>query len=270
MRAHYSMGLTVLTAEGFGDRRIIHGFSTRGGGTSKPPFSSLNLAYHVGDDPQAVAKNRQLYFAALGLDLERSTWAEQVHGSRVAVVDHNDVGRGALSSDSALPATDAMVTNLPSVSLAIMTADCVPILAFDPVRGAIGAAHAGWRGTLAKLAVEMIRTLKDVYGTQPSDCQVVIGPAIGGCCFQVGPEVVEAFTKNWTEYDDLCFISHSTDGWYIDLALANSLILQGIGISGKNIFGGSNCTCCHPQEYFSYRSDQGRTGRMAAVIGLVE
>lgn len=269
MRAHVVNGLTIVSVEGFGDRRIVHGFSTRGGGTSKPPFSSLNLAYHVGDDPQAVLKNRQLFFAALGLDLARSTWAEQVHGARVAVIDRAEVGRGALSADSVVPATDALVTNIPGTALAIMTADCVPILIFDPVRGAIGAAHAGWRGTLAKLAVKAIWTLQEVYGTQPSDCQVVIGPAIGPCCFQVGPEVVEKFAKHWAG-DDLTFISRSAQGWYVDLARANSLILQGIGISDKNIFGGSHCTCCRSQQYFSYRRDQGRTGRMAAVIGLVE
>lgn len=249
--------------------KVVHAFSTREGGRSRPPFSALNMAFHVGDDPELVRANRKLFFANLGLDLAKSTWASQVHGDRVAVVTEATAGAGALDPSTALPGTDAMVSNTPGVSLCVMTADCLPILIFDERLRAIGAVHAGWRGTLFKLPGKTLKVMSEVFGTDPADCRVALGPGIGPCCFQVGQEVLERFAQEMpAEYSR--FVVKKQTREYIDLYRANSLNLQGIGVPAKNILVSSACTSCNSDRFFSYRAEQGKTGRMVAVIGLLE
>ena len=250
--------------------QVIQGFSTRGGGVSPPPFSSLNLAFHVGDRPEFVRENRQRFFEALGLDLRRSTWGHQVHGNQVVVVDRAMAGAGALDLADALPGIDAMVTNLPGLSLGIMVADCLPILIYDPKHQAIGAVHAGWRGTLSKLAAKTIAVMGQQFGTHPADCQIAIGPGIGSCCFEVRSDVIVAFQRQLPQVFQDCLVYRNGTSFF-DLYQANSLILQGIGVIGKNIFGDSTCcTSCEQNAFFSYRGAGGVTGRQAGVIGIME
>lgn len=250
--------------------QVIQGFSTREGGVSPPPFSSLNLAFHIGDRPEFVRENRHRFFAALGLDLQQSTWANQVHGNQVAIVDRRTAGSGALDLADALSGIDAMVTNLPGISLGIMVADCLPILIYDPKHQAIGAVHAGWRGTLSKLAAKTITVMGEEFSTKPSDCQVTIGPGIGACCFQVKSDVIAAFQDQLPQVLQDCLVYRDGTS-FLDLYQANSLILQGIGVIGKNILGDStSCTMCEQNLFFSYRGAGGVTGRQAGVIGIME
>lgn len=153
--------------------------------------------------------------------------------------------------------------------MAVMTADCLPILIFDPVNTCIGAVHAGWRGTVQKLAAKTIQRMQEEYGSKPEQCQVALGPSIEVCCFEVGADTIQAFSRSLPEIYEQIMVARA-GSYYIDLNLANSLILQGIGVSGQNIYGNSSCTACNVSQLFSYRREGGRTGRLVGVIGLVE
>lgn len=165
--------------------------STRFGGVSHGLYASLNLGYHVGDSPAAVRENRLRLAGALARDAGDFVVCEQVHGGEVASVGEQDAGRGFVARHDVIPAADAMITDEPSLILAIMAADCLPILLYDPVTPAIGVAHAGWRGTVERIAGATVRAMGERFGTRPSDLRAGLGPAIGVANYEVGPEVVE-------------------------------------------------------------------------------
>ena len=170
-----------------------HGLSGRLGGVSEAPYDSLNLALHVGDEPEAVIVNRRRYLTALGLDAARLVTPEQVHGEAIARVTARDASRGALSYDDAIAATDALITDEEDLPLLLCFADCTPILFLDPVRRAVGIAHGGWKGTVRRIAAKTVRRMQDEFGSRVEDILVGIGPSIGPCCYEVGAEVAEQF-----------------------------------------------------------------------------
>jgi polyphenol oxidase len=170
--------------------------STRHGGVSTGPYDSLNLGGHVGDDPTAVAENRRRLAAALGTD--RLTIADQRHTATVAVVDAALAGRGhdgIADAAEAFPATDALITNVPGTALAILVADCAPVVLFDPVRRAAGVVHSGRAGTLRAVVPRTIEAMMDTFGSSPGDLLIGIGPAIGAASYEIGrPEIAEVLT----------------------------------------------------------------------------
>ena len=181
---------------------IVHAFSTRQGGVSKPPFAALNLGQSVGDDPAAVEENRRRFFGGFGIAATRVVRAKQVHGDGVLRVDAELVGRtGFPRSLVDEPAEfDALITNLPGLALVVSTADCLPILIHDPVRRAVAAVHAGWRGTAKRIAARALAAMREAYGTDAGDCRAAIGPGIRRCCFEVDAAVTEAMAgalPNW-------------------------------------------------------------------------
>ena len=245
--------------------KISHGFTTRLGGVSLAPYDGLNMALHVGDDPAKVRMNRDLICTALGMKVEDLVAGEQVHGSEVAVVTAEHKGRGALDYDTALPATDALITNVPGVPLSSYYADCVPILFYDPVKTCVGLAHAGWRGTVQEIAGKTVARMTEVYGSEPADILAGIGPSIGPCCYQVDLPVQQALEKTFGYWQEL--LKPVGEGrWLLDLWETNRKILLASGIPGSNITVANICTCCQAKELFSYRADQGKTGRMASLI----
>ncbi|MCL4514358.1 MAG: peptidoglycan editing factor PgeF [Firmicutes bacterium] len=249
---------------------VTHAFSTRLGGVSKPPCDSLNLGYHVADDPEAVAENRRRFLAVLGINRAQLVTAEQVHGDRVAVVDEKllEVGRQLPDAlNPLLSATDAMVTAIPWMALAIFTADCVPILIVDPVRRAIGAAHAGWQGTVRKIAARTVRAMQDSFGTRPEDCLVALGPSIGPCCYEVDGRVMDRIHENFSASDRLA-TPRGGGKWLLDLWAANSRSLQETGVKEENLLTSGCCTGCQPGLFFSHRAEKGKSGRMAAIVML--
>lgn len=242
-------------------------FTGRRGGVSAGPYSSLNLAYHVGDDEVAVRENRRRVGEDTGFPWETWVSAGQVHGRQVAVVGAKDQGRGAVTHSTALPQTDGMVTNAPGVVLAAYFADCVPVLIFDPENRVIGLAHAGWRGTVLKTPQAVLEVMCRSFGTRAESCQVCLGPHIGPCCYQVGEEVrtagEQAFGPAWGQ------VWRYREGkGYLDLAGANVLALAEAGVVPGNIQVADACTSCHHQAFFSYRAAGGVTGRFATLIGL--
>jgi len=237
---------------------IIHGFTTRLGGVSQVPFHSLNLGRGVGDAPALVAENRRRALAALGAPLEAHVEASQVHGRTVAVVDRGDWGRKIENADG-------LVTADPDVVLAIHAADCAPILFWDPHRGAVGAVHAGWRGTAAGVAAAGVEKMRSAFGTDPADLRVAIGPAIGPCHYEVDAPVAEALGVH--PWAPAVLRPGRAAHWQLDLVEANQRTLVAAGIPADQIWTSGYCTACHRHLFFSYRGE-GLTGRMAGMIRL--
>lgn len=246
---------------------LIHGFSTRIGGVSNPPFASLNLAFHVGDDQAAVVENRRRYCAALGLKLEDLTAGEQVHGDKVRVVVGQDKGCGAFAYDTAFPGTDAFITNEPGVVLSSYYADCVPLFIYDPVHEVLGLAHGGWKGTVKRIGARAIEAMTEHFGTAPQDCLVGIGPSVGQCCYEVDDNVIRPLQNAFPQWAE--FVRAKANGrWDLDLSATNRQVFLDAGVKPENIEVSGLCTACRTDLFFSYRAEQGKTGRMASIIAL--
>jgi polyphenol oxidase len=243
---------------------ILHFISTREGGVSKPPFDALNLSFNVSDDPKSVLQNRKTLAEAIGIGIENFTVAKQVHNNKVAVVTKDMRGKGAKDHASALDNIDAMVTNVPGILLMIQVADCVPLLFYDPTKNAVGAAHAGWRGTVLQIARHTVDSMVKRYGSDPAYIYVGIGPSIGPCCYEVGHEVVHEVTKGLSNAKGL--IKTQNGSAYFDLWEANKQQLMEAGIPSSNIEVAGICTRCGSDTFFSSRADKGITGRFAAGI----
>jgi len=250
--------LRVRTLEATGVARAV--FTTRQGGVSGGPCRSLNLSHAVGDAPPAVARNRGLVAAALGADPRRLVEAQQVHGAAAAVVGPNDAGR-------TVRGVDALLTGSPGVWLAVRTADCVPVLIVDPGRPAIAAVHAGWRGVAAGAVPAAVARLKAVFRCDAARCLVALGPAIGGCCYEVDRPVADAMRgAPWWSHASQ---PGAPGRWYLDLRQAIRAQLIACGVPAAHIEVAPGCTRCQPDLYFSYRRERA-TGRMAACIRLCD
>jgi hypothetical protein len=237
---------------------VVHGVFSRLGGISRPPYHWLNVGKSVGDDQKAVDANYDLICRSLGIRRGDIATAYQVHSANVAVVGPEDRGRVALQ-------TDALVTNNPGVFLMLRFADCVPVAFYDPVRRAVGLAHAGWKGTLGKTAQKTVEAMMEAYGSRPADLIACIGPSIGPCCYQVGENVVKLVGEVFPQQPQL--LHQQGDGsCHFDLWAANRLQLAALGVHQIEVSG--LCTACHNDEFFSHRADHGRTGRFAVVMGL--
>ena len=246
---------------------VVHAVSTRHGGVSVPPYDSMNLALHVGDDAADVVENRRRFLGLLGLDFERLTTPEQVHGDNIVRVGEAEAGRGRLSYADAIPETDALMTDVPGIPLMLCFADCTPILLFDPVHRAAAIAHGGWKGTVRSIAAKTVRAMGDAYGTRPEDCFAGIGPAIGPCCYEVGGEVAEEFRKEFPQFaEDI--LSEENGKIRLDLWQANRLQLEDAGLLPEHIDVAGVCTSCHARTFYSYRAEGPTIGRIAAVMAI--
>lgn len=245
---------------------VVCAFSGRQGGVSEGPFGSLNLGLNVGDEPSHVLENRQRFSHALGVDLRHWVAAQQVHGCNVAEVSQKHRGLGAYSQETALHGIDGLVTVDAGVWLSCYYADCVPLVFWDSSGRAIGIAHAGWRGTLANIGVCVVRQMVSSFGCETQDLQVLIGPAIGACCYAVGEEVAIAFEKRLGQGP--LSLRHGRS--YLDLRAANRELMVEAGIPPDQIYVSNLCTACHPEAFFSHRRDGSPTGRMTAIIGMRE
>lgn len=237
------------------------GISLREGGVSASPMDSLNCALHVGDEPDRVLENRRRLSKAAGFAAEDWTCAEQVHGHRVKLVTAGDRGAGRLARESAFADTDALMTREPGIMLAAFFADCVPLFFCDPVNRAVAIAHAGWRGTAANIAAETVRAMEERFGTRPGDLLAAIGPSIGPCCYEVDDAVVRQIGMKPPVRKD--------NGRYmLDLKEANRQFMIKAGLGPNHIEVSGYCTCCRTDLFFSHRGEGGKTGRMAAFIGI--
>lgn len=262
--------LPVLTFSHFGPQ-VRHGVSTRQGGVSPAPFDSLNLSGKVGDDPANAEENRERFARAVtSLSQDRLVVLTQVHGARVVPATVTDCGRGILPGAPLPEEADGLVTNQPGVPLQVLAADCVPLLLWDPVHGAVGAVHAGWRGTVAGTAAAAVRLMGEAYGTDPADLRVGIGPCIGPCCYEVDAPVLDALSANHPHLAPLVTQPVRPGHAMLDLQQANRLQLLALGVPDNAIETMATCTACHPELLFSDRQAGRRTGRFAALIMLAE
>lgn len=255
--------LPVRRLKLFGGQPVRHGFTSR---TDLIPADG-DVSYVTGPNPITVRGNRDHWANAIGVDSTRLTCAQQAHGNGIHMVVTEDAGRGYESYDDAIAWTDGLITQAPELPLAVFCADCVPILLFDPVCRAIGAVHAGWRGTVADIAGQAIRTMNDCFGTDPGDLLAGIGPSIGPCCYEVGPDVVDAWASTRFHHRDRA-INREEGRLRFDLWTANTLALIAAGVPATRIEVHGDCTRCHSERYFSYRAHGRRAGRFAAIIAL--
>lgn len=252
----------------FGSGRVTAVVTTRHGGVSAGPYGRLNLGGHVGDDPAAVTENRRRLAAELGV--ARLTIADQRHTARVAVVDARLAGRGhdgAADATAALAATDAMVTDVPGAALAVLVADCAPVVLYDPVRRVAGVAHSGRAGTVKGVVPETIRAMAAAYGTDPGDLLVGIGPAIGAASYEIGAaeaaEVAAAFGE-----DESRLLAPTRPGHAaFDLTAAIRVQLQAAGVPAANVHDMAVDTRTATDDFFSDRAAR-PCGRFAAVAVL--
>jgi purine-nucleoside/S-methyl-5'-thioadenosine phosphorylase / adenosine deaminase len=251
-----------LEAAGF-----VNAFSTRLGGTSPMPASALNLAGFNEDTAENILENRRRF-----LKLFEGEWALagcwQVHGADVRLIKTLAEAKPAADARGDTIYCDAIVSNTAGVLAGVKTADCVPILIGDPNTGSFAAVHAGWRGTLAKVATSTLQHMTTEFNTKPPDVRVAIGPAAGACCYEVGADVIEAFRDNFPSQN--LFTQTRVDHACIDLLKTNRDHLVSAGVDPERINIAPLCTMCRTDLFFSYRREKsvhGKVGRLMSVIG---
>ena len=249
--------LEYLTAEGI---TAAHCFTTRLGGVSTGSQASLNLAVGRGDSEENVAENYRILGNALGFSLTDLVLTRQTHSDIVRAVTREDA-RGCYHRD--YPECDGLVTNTPGLALTVFTADCTPLLFHDPVTGAVGAAHAGWRGTAAAIAAKTVRAMVENYGCRPEDIRAAIGPNIGFCHFETDADVPEAMIAAFGE-EVRPFMEKKGEKYYLDLKRINALVLRREGL--KHIELSENCTVCECDRFWSHRVTKGDRGSQGAII----
>ena len=262
--------LPVLRFSHFGPQ-VRHGISTRQGGVSPAPFDSLNLSGKVGDEPANAAENRERVVRTVtGQPEERLVVLTQVHGARVVCASAADSGRGILPDVPLPEEADGLITNEPGVPLQVLAADCVPLLLWDPVHHAIGAVHAGWRGTVAGTAVAAVKLMSQAYESRPGDLRVGIGPCIRACCYEVDAPVLDALAAGHPGLARRVTRPVRSGYAMFDLQEANRLQLLALGVPTDAIEVMPTCTFCASDTLFSDRKAARRTGRFGALIMLAE
>ena len=242
-----------------------HCFSTRFGGVSEGTLASLNLGVHRGDRPANVRENYRRLGAAVGFDPKNTVFTKQVHSDIVQRVGRQDCGRGLVFPVE--EARDGLVTDEPGVALTIFSADCTPVLLFDPVARAIGAAHAGWRGTAAGIAVRTVEAMRREFGCRPENLRAAIGPCISQCCFETDLDVPQAMLTAFGPEAD-AYIEKRGEKYFVDNKGLNRLWLTRMGVT--NIDVSQDCTMCQPERFWSHRVTKGYRGSQTGIIELKE
>ncbi|MGB2898747.1 MAG: peptidoglycan editing factor PgeF [Candidatus Acidiferrum sp.] len=279
--ASKSRGLQILQVPALNKLPwLIHGFSTRPGGVSELEAKKvLNLGFTDWDPRENVLENRRRFQSALGANDLQLISLKQIHSDVIHLINAapHEPCKG-----------DASAANRPGLLLGVQTADCVPILLVDPKNRAVAAIHAGWRGTLARIVVKAIGQMQMHFKTKPADLLAAIGPAIGGCCYEVGTEVAIQFHSQFAdapgwfdefrtgdESNPIQWLNMMPPGHQpppknvlLDLKKANRAQLLAAGLRPQNIFVSDLCTACHPDLLFSYRRQGPHSGRLLSVIGL--
>lgn len=231
---------------------LVAAESTRHGGVSPAPYTSLNLGINTDDAPDNVRENRRRWLANWHLTEAQLATSYQVHGTAVQVATQGGRTHGY----------DALITNVPGLMVGVTVADCTPILVVDTRHRAVAAIHAGWRGTVGGIVASTLRTMQRDYGTQPADCLAYVGTCIDACSFEVGPDVANHFAANRTTVDP------RTGKAMVDLKQANADQLRDFGLLDDQIEVSPFSTVLHNADYFSHRLERGLTGRMLVLIGF--
>lgn len=250
--------LEYLTAENI---TVPHCFTTRLGGVSQGQWAAMNIGTHRGDPLENVLKNYEILGAALGFDPHALVLTHQTHTDIVVPVDGTYRGAGLFAPE--LSECDGLVTNTPGVGLAVFTADCTPILFHDPVTGAVGACHAGWRGTAADIAGKTVRAMVENYGCDPQNIRAAIGPNIKQCCFETDRDVPDAMIAALGKAAE-AWVEARGQKYYVNLTAINALFLRRAGV--ERIEWSTECTHCRPDRYWSARITGNQRGSQGALI----
>lgn len=247
---------------------INHAFTTRLGGVSEGEFSSMNMAFNRGDNPDSVTENYRRICKSAGFDFESLTASAQDHNTVVRAVTAENRGVGIYKPRD-MQSVDALITNEKGITLVTYYADCTPLFFVDTKNRAIGLAHAGWRGTVGRIGERVVERLKECYGTDPADIVAAIGPAISVCCYEVDKPCADNFYA-LNDLDSSRFVFPKYNGKYmIDLLEANRQILVAAGVKSENITISDLCTNCNSELLWSHRATNGRRGTMSAFMCIV-
>ncbi|HZN11514.1 MAG TPA: peptidoglycan editing factor PgeF [Blastocatellia bacterium] len=257
-------GLTWVVCEPLERAGFKNAFSTRAGGVSPLPADALSLGNLRQDERERVFENRRRFLAAIGAADWALVTARQIHSAEVCRV--GDAGQARREP----PACDALAADLARTLLAVQTADCLPILIGDSRTRAFAAVHAGWRGTLARIVARTVERMQHDYDSRPADLCAALGPAIGPCCFEVGPEVVGQFAREFSWAGEIIAARREEGKALLDLNRANLYQLLDCGVGAESVFDSALCTVCRNDLFFSYRRERGAerpVGRLMGVIG---
>jgi YfiH family protein len=239
---------------------IVHAFSTRLGGVSGLPYASLNLSVGSGDDPRHVQENRRRFGHAIGFDAADLVALRQVHGNRVAILAAGRDPRIVRGTPG-----DALITDRPQLPLAVITADCFPVILVAPRLPAVGIIHSGRQGTAAQVVPTAIELMCQEFRVQPDTMVGAVGPGIGGCCYEVDAASAEPFITQYSD-EDAVYRPSRQGHVYLDLQRAILQQLEAVGVPSSQVWSADLCTACHPQWFYSYRREGPRSGRMLNVV----
>jgi len=263
MHFHQTEYTRYLTFDIFNSHNILHGVFTRHGGVSPEPWDTLNVGLTVGDDINRVIENRERVFKTFELDNRRIFDVWQVHSNKVIRVN------SIRNKKNEIEKADGLVTNVNGLGLFMRFADCVPIFLYDPQKKVIGITHAGWKGTVGRIAAETVKKMSHEYGSRTGDIIAAIGPSICAQHYEVGVEVIKAVRDSYgTGANTFLFetASKSREKKKFDLKKANEHNLKSAGV--KTIEISPICTACTPSDWYSHRGEKGKTGRFGALIAL--
>ena len=241
---------------------FVHAFSPRSFEREEGVCEELLLGRKA--DPRSSSQHRQLLLDNLKIDSEELFFVKQVHGDRVFVLDDPQKSVDQVEQEEA----DALITHLTGKPIAVLTADCVPVILYDPDKHVVGVIHAGRKGTQKRIVSKAISILSKSYGTRPQDLVMALGPAIGGCCYEVDDSCIEPFRENYPDWEDFV-ATNSKNKFMLDLLKANEMDGVRAGISIQNIHRSGECTSCNNDRWFSYRKE-GTTGRIVTLAMLLE
>lgn len=257
--------LTFKSLEKYSD--IIHCFTSRMGGVSEGCYESLNLGFDIGDAECNVQKNYEILASSLNIDIDCFTTTSQTHTSNIMVVEKSDRGKG-LTKIKDYDNVDGLITNIENIALITKHADCTPVLFYDPIKKVIGAAHAGWKGTLQDISGKMIDMFRNIYGSDSKNIIACIGPSLCQDCFEVDLDVASMFLDTNEEYRQCMFFRNNKA--YIDLWEINKFQLLDKGLKKENVSCMELCTKCNNNLFFSHRGQKGKRGLMVSLIMLKE
>ncbi len=250
--------LEYLTAENIS---ACHCFTTRLGGVSTGHLAAMNIGTHRDDRRENVVKNYEILAEAVDFDPKKLVLTKQTHTDKVLPVGQTEWGAGLFAPE--LSHCDGLITNTPGTALTVFTADCTPILLHDPVTGAVGAVHAGWRGTAANIAGKAVSAMAEAFGCNPADIRAAIGPNIARCCFETDRDVPDAMLCAFGEAAQNHIFPHG-DKFYVNLKAINALALCRAGVTDIAI--SELCTCCDPDRFWSHRRVGQARGSQGAII----
>ncbi|WP_320053692.1 peptidoglycan editing factor PgeF [uncultured Acetobacteroides sp.] len=252
----------------FANRTDVRTFvTTRIGGEGSEHLATCNIGLSEFEPAAITISNRQKICAALNLDFEKMTFQNQVHSDTITIITSSNAGAGNRVKDQSIPNSDALITETKEITLFAQAADCVPIVLFDTERKVAAAIHAGWRGTVKKIAQQTAEKMIAEFGCNAENILAGIGPSIGHCCYEIGDDVVDAVSSNFPNSTNLLIPYNNR--YHLDLWKTNEVQLEEVGIPPRNIEIARLCTKCNPNLFFSSRYNNGKTGRFGIGITIL-